>query len=86
NHPEAAMGLAGELIERLGVKADASLADSLEALCLAIFQRPPTPAESEQALAFVERRRAASGKPDPRSEVLEFAGLLLCANEAIYLE
>ncbi|MCA9174385.1 MAG: PSD1 domain-containing protein [Planctomycetales bacterium] len=82
NHPQTATGLARQLSQRLGLDETAEISDALPSLCMAILQRPPR----DDDRSFVARRRDRVGREQRRDELLEFIALMICSNEAIYVE
>lgn len=86
NNPNGARRLAGDLVTRLGFTAETDFSDALSPLYTAIVQRPRTDAEREFAQGFLDRRRRATGETMPLDELREFASLLLCGNEVLFLE
>ncbi len=86
NNASTAGAVASELVKRLGGSPQSTLADTLDSLYERLLQRPPTEQERGLAQRFVERRRQQSGAAQPAEEIREFARLLLCGNEILYLE
>lgn len=86
NNAHTVGAIAGELVKRLGGSPQATLADTLDSLYERVLQRPPTEQERGLAQRFVERRRQQTGATHSTEEIREFASLLLCGNEILYLE
>ncbi|QDU97141.1 PSD1 and planctomycete cytochrome C domain-containing protein [Lignipirellula cremea] len=86
NNPAAAHQLAEDLVRRLGFTAETKLDNALEPLFTSVVQRPPSQADRDLARQFVVRRREQTGQSDPPAELREFASLLLCGNEILFLE
>jgi len=86
NHRAAARGIAAGLVSRLRIDSEAGLLDTLDALYMCVYQRPPSDAERIFAKGFVARRRQQIGAAHAADETRAFAALLLCSNEALYVE
>ncbi|QDU89704.1 Planctomycete cytochrome C [Pirellulimonas nuda] len=86
NQQAAVRGVAKSLVARLGLGESDDLDSVLAALYTQCYQRLPTEAERASARGFVQRRREQVGAARVREEVQEYAGLLLCSNEAFFVE
>jgi hypothetical protein len=86
NDPSATREVADRLANRLNAQGATSLNASLDRIYTICLQREPSEDERRFAQTFAAHRPNDQRPSNPESKIREFIHLLLCANEAIYIE